>query len=148
MTPSAPTDGSPEDAPWPAELATPPSTVPAGVFVPVAVEPPAAPPVAPPSKPPSRSRSWRGKMPILKATVRLCLAGAAVPMNVDTAEAALTGPPPLVLPRGGPLLRMTAVSACAPHLALLHLSKRVKNVSSIWKVPLYRTLDNHVGFHR
>ena len=41
-----------------------------------------------------------------------------LPMNVWIADAASTGPAPLVLPRGGPFLRMTEVSASEPQAGL------------------------------
>jgi len=121
MTPSAPTVGRPDVAPLPAELSTPSSTVPLGVFVPTASAAPLVlEPPPPPSKLPSTPFGERAPIPRLAGSKwRLTLDVAPVPMNVATAEAASTWPPPLVLPNGDPFLRMMDVSASAPHAGLV-----------------------------
>lgn len=121
MTPSAPTVGSPESAPLPADFATPSSTVPLGVFVPAAsvALPPLPPP--PPNKSFNPSNRARGLLSnLLPRMLRLNLAAAVAPLpiNLATAAAASTSPPPLVLPSGAPFLRMTDVSASEPHKGL------------------------------
>ena len=108
-------------APVPAVLETIFSVVPFGVLVPVESVPEPAPP------PPVRL-SRRPRRLILRRDL-LTVAGAGEvselvpvlepvvllpPINCWIADAASTGPAPLVFPRGGPFLRMIEVSASEP----------------------------------